>query len=456
MISRILYAGQHALRYIKEHPQLLFILILIFIIPLLFLYSGQQFLDVGRQNQDRLQKDRIGLMQDTFASILFSSDFNGEIIQREIVRIAESNPDISDFKVIQLDGREMKPIAALNAQQIGVPEEYDELYRNAVVRLDESLIFEVFTNEGRVWLTYRAMQADTGVFYFIYTQVSLQAIDNSFKAGERDALYSLIFVYVFILALAYWHIRLTDYRYLYIKVRKANEMKDLFTNMIAHELRAPLTAIRGYSSMIIESATDAEQLKNATRVKDSSERLLAIVNDLLDVARIQSGKLSVDLASFDASEIVMSVTDELRVSATEKNIVLAHIGTIENHIVMGDRKRLHQAITNLVSNAIKYTKDGTIELTLEEKYNTVEIRVKDTGMGISSEDQKKLFAPFFRVQNDDVSQITGTGLGMWITKQLIELMGAKIGVESIKGVGTHVVIKLPKQVKDHGAWGTKS
>jgi signal transduction histidine kinase len=422
------------------------------------LYSGQQFLDVGRQNQDRLQKDRIGLMQDTFASILFSTNFSGEVIQKEIVRIAEANPDITDFKVIELSGRQMVPIAALDAELIGVPEEYAELYRNAAVRLDESLIFEVFTTEGRVWLTYRAMQSDEGIFYFIYTQVSLQAIDNSFKSGERDALYSLIFVYVFILALAYWHIRLTDYRYLYIKVRKANEMKDLFTNMIAHELRAPLTAIRGYSSMLIEAApeSDVQQIKNATRVKDSSERLLAIVNDLLDVARIQSGKLSVEVESFDASEIVIAVTDELHVSAVENKVKLKHSGAIETHIVVGDRKRLHQAITNLVSNAIKYTKDGVIELVLEEKYNTVEIRVKDTGMGISSEDQKQLFAPFFRVQNDDVSQITGTGLGMWITKQLVELMGAKIGVESIKGVGTHVVVKLPKEVKDHGTWKNKA
>jgi signal transduction histidine kinase len=97
-----------------------------------------------------------------------------------------------------------------------------------------------------------------------------------------------------------------------------------------------------------------------------------------------------------------------------------------------------------VSNAIKYTQNGAIELSIEEKSAYIEVRVKDTGMGISAEDQKKLFAPFFRVANEDVSKITGTGLGMWITKQLIELMGATIGVESIKGVGTHIVISIPK------------
>ena len=261
---------------------------------------------------------------------------------------------------------------------------------------------------------------------------------------------------MFILALAYWHIRLTDYRYLYIKVRKANEMKDLLTNMIAHELRAPLTAIRGYASMIGEATQDPDQQIYAVRVKDSAERLLVIVNDLLEVARIQSGKLSVEKEVFDVSEVIIAVTDELHVSALEKNIKLSHTGAIETHLIEGDRKRLHQAMTNLVSNAIKYTKDGAIELVIEEKVATVEVRVKDTGMGISAEDQKKLFAPFFRVENEDVSKITGSGLGMWITKQLLELMGAKIGVESIKGVGTHVVVKLNKQVKDHGKWESEA
>ena len=281
--------------------------------------------------------------------------------------------------------------------------------------------------------------------FFLLTANSRESVDRLFTIRLQKTLFSLVPIYLFILALAYWHIKLTDYRYLYINVRKANEMKDLFTNMIAHELRAPLTAMRGYASMIDESAEDEEQRKYALRIKDSSERLLAIVNDLLDVARIQSGKLSVVHESYDVSEVVIAVTDELHVSAYEKHIKLSHSGAIETHLAVGDRKRLHQALTNLVSNAIKYTPEGGIELALEEKYASIEIRVKDTGMGISSEDQKQLFAPFFRVQNDDVSKITGTGLGMWITKQLIELMGGKIAVESIKGVGTHLVLTLPKQ-----------
>lgn len=446
MISRILFVLERALRYLKEHPQMLFILILLFVIPVLFLHSGQRFLDVGRENQERIQKDRIGILQDAFTSVLFTSDFSADIMQREIERITELNPDIIDFTIAKLEGFDVVPIAALNPENVGVAVEDPSNYKSSlVVAENESLIREVDFQDVRWWLTYKAVQGTDGSFYFIYTLFSFENIDNLFKQRERDALYSLFFVYIFIMALAYWHIRLTDYRYLYIKVQKANEMKDLFTNMIAHELRAPLTAIKGYSSMMDESTEDPEQKKYAKRITDSSERLLTIVNDLLDVARIQSGKLSFEKELFDVSEVVIAVVDELHISAKNKNIKLNHLGTDVSHIVEGDRMRLHQAVTNLVSNAIKYTKDGSIELSVTQKYNKVVIRVKDTGMGISSEDQKKLFAPFFRVENDDVSQITGTGLGMWITKQLIELMGARIGVESIKGVGTHIVVTLQKK-----------
>jgi len=447
MISKMIYALKGALVYIKNHPQILFVLILLVLFPLLFLYTGQQFLDVGRANQDRLQKDRVGLMQDVYASLASATNFNAEILQNEFAKVAQLNPDIVDFTFSKSIGGQIVPVAAMDLEAIGSPitGEALEFYRNASLRRDESIIFETFEDKARTWHTYRAVVADDGNLYFIYTKISLKTIDALFVSREQSAYVSLIFIYCFILALAYWHIRLTDYRYLYITAQKANETKDLFTNMIAHELRAPLTAIRGYAAMIFEKTQNAEERKYASRVEESADRLITIVNDLLDVARIQSGKLKVEAEEVDVPLIIKAVTDELAVSAKEKSITLSYQFDGEPHIAWVDKKRLHQVLTNLVSNSIKYTPHGSIELSLEEKVAYIEVRVKDTGMGISSEDQKKLFAPFFRVQSTDVSKITGSGLGMWITKEIIELMGAKIGVESIKNVGTHVVVSLPKK-----------
>lgn len=446
MISRLLVFLERGLRYTREHPQIFFVLILIFVMPLLFLYSGEQFLSVSRSNQDLLQKDRVGLMQDAFVSILHAYNYQPAGVQSEIDHIAALNPDILNFKIVSLQKGKFTTIAALATSTIGTAPADTDFYQNAAVRLDSSLIFEAYGAQGREWHAYRATQSPDGTFYFIYTNISRAQIDTLFAQKQQSAFITLIFIYLFVLALAYWHIKLTDYRYLYIKLRKADAMKDLFTNMIAHELRAPLTAIHGYASMILEQkkALAPEIVTYTSRVEDSAERLLGIVNDLLDVARIQSGRLAVTKQPFDASLVIIAVTDELKVIAQEKHIELTHTGAIETHQVVGDEKRLHQALTNLVSNAIKYTESGAIEVSIAETMSKVEIRVKDTGMGISAEDQKQLFAPFFRVQSDDVSKITGTGLGMWITKQLVELMGASIAVESIKGVGTHVVITLDK------------
>jgi len=428
--------------YVKNHPQIVFVLVLVVVFPILFLYTGEQFLEVGKSNQETLQQQRVGLMHDVFASLIKATNFNEEAIAKEFQVLAEINPDISDYKILAYSNNDIVPVIAKNEQDIGVKEEFVDFYKNAAIRTDESLIFETVENGERVWHAYRAVESGESL-YFIYTLLSLQAIDDVFKERENTAYLSLVFVYFFIIALAVWHIKLTDYRYLYIAAQKANETKDLFTNMIAHELRAPLTAIRGYASLI-EEKSESDQKQYASRVRESSERLIAIVNDLLDVARLQSGKLSVTPAPVDIAPIVQAVADELKVSAQEKKIELLLSNKGESFVVLADANRLHQALTNLVSNAIKYTPEGSITLSLEERLGFVELRVKDTGMGISSEDQQKLFAPFFRVSTADVSKITGTGLGMWITKQLIELMGGTVGVESIKGVGTHVVVTLQK------------
>lgn len=443
MISRFIYSLTRSADYIKGHPQFAFVLVLILVLPLLFLYSGQQFLDVGRANQDRLQKDRVGLLHDSFVSILSATNFSSTTIQAELSNITALNPDIANFYVAHLVDGELTVVASLESEAVGDHEVYADLFRTAAVRVDESLIFEVQRDTGRTWLTYRALERTPGDFYFLFTEFSLATVDKLFAERERAALFSLVYIYLFLLVLAYWHIRMTDYRYLYTKAQGVIATKDQFMNMMAHELRAPLTAMRGYASMIVESPVSDEVRQQAAHIGSASERLIAIVNDLLDVARLQSGKLVMDSNPFSITAVVVKVADELKVMAESKGITLLADAPPLPLVITGDERRLEQALTNLVSNAIKYTAHGAIELALTSKGSKVEIRVKDTGSGISFDDQQKLFAPFFRVSGEQVASITGSGLGMWITKQLIELMGGTIAVESIKGVGTHVVVVLP-------------
>jgi signal transduction histidine kinase len=433
------------LRYVKDHPQIIFALMLLIVIPLLFLYTGQQFLEAGKTNQDRLQKDRIGMMQDSLALLLSVTNFDAERIGGELKKFIAQNPDIIDYTIAQKTSDGIVPLLAYDDARIGKPVTDDTLFQNASLRTDESIIFEYYDeSNNRTWSAYRAVRTTADEFYFIETTISLAAVDSVISDREHAAYYSLVFVYLFLLALAYWHIKLTDYHYLYTETKKAIETKDLFTNMIAHELRAPLTAIHGYANILAEHLHNSTEHEQATRIEDSAYRLIIIVNDLLDVARIQSGKLAMDALSTDITPIITNVVTELQVVASAKGTqVTADLGT-DTHPAFVDASRLQQVLTNIVSNAIKYTEKGEIVVVVKDARKTVEIRVQDTGMGISSEDQKKLFAPFFRVTDESMSTITGTGLGMWITKQLVELMGGTIGVESIKGIGTHIVVTLPK------------
>jgi signal transduction histidine kinase len=445
-MSTLLNRSIAGLRYIKEHPQLIFVLMLLIVIPLMFLYTGEQFLEAGRANQDSLQKSRIGIMQDSLALLVSSANFNESLIQSELETFIAQNPDITDYSIARKTADGIVPFIARNPNEIGKPVTDDQLFQSASLRTDESLIFEYYNEaQHRTWTAYRAVRAHDGTYYFVVTTVSLQAVDDMITSREHAAYYSLFFVYLFLLALAYWHIKLTDYQHLYTEAKQAIETKDLFTNMIAHELRAPLTAIHGYANILAEHITDETSREQAIRIEDSADRLILIINDLLDVARIQSGKLAMDISKTDISPIITNVVTELTVLAEKKgSTVLTNIPE-GAHEATVDGARLEQILTNIVSNAIKYTEKGQIVVVVKDTRNDVEIRVQDTGMGISSDDQKKLFAPFFRVADESMSTITGTGLGMWITKQLVELMGGTIGVESIRGVGTHIVVTVPKE-----------
>ena len=153
MISYILSLVLKGSSYIKEHPQIIFVLILLIVMPLLFLYTGQQFLSVGKSNQDRLQKEKIGIMHDTLASLLGATNFDSQIIEKELRHIQEQNPDITDYKVAKKEKGTIVSIVAFNVAEIGTPLTDSDLYINASLRKDESIIFEFRENECEAYLT---------------------------------------------------------------------------------------------------------------------------------------------------------------------------------------------------------------------------------------------------------------------------------------------------------------
>ncbi len=232
----------------------------------------------------------------------------------------------------------------------------------------------------------------------------------------------------------------------------ANKAKSVFLANMSHELRTPLNAILGFSQLMHnDRSLSASQRENLDIINNSGDHLLKLINDVLEIAKIEAGKLQLDIASFNLQSLVREVSDMMRLRAQQKGLQLEldHSSDCPRYI-KGDEARLRQILVNLVSNAVKFTELGRVTIRLRSRHNAhhnLLIEVEDTGPGISSVDQQRLFKPFEQLSAGTSSQ-GGTGLGLAIVYQFVQLMQGDISVESQTGKGSLFRVKLPLNEAD--------
>lgn len=223
-------------------------------------------------------------------------------------------------------------------------------------------------------------------------------------------------------------------------LEEVSHLKTEFVSLVSHELRTPLTSIQGYVKLLLEGHTgklNALQSEFLTTVNRNTEKLIALVNDLLDISRIESGRLELFMEPLDLSEVVANEIETLKAQANEKDIQI--IVDFEEGLtkVKADSHRLGQIISNLLSNAIKYSPPHSkVKITANQMGKNVLVKVIDSGIGIAPEERAKLFQRFYRSSDQAVQSTHGTGLGLAITRYLVEMHGGKIWVESEKGQGS--------------------
>jgi PAS domain S-box-containing protein len=236
-----------------------------------------------------------------------------------------------------------------------------------------------------------------------------------------------------------------------IEAEQANLAKSEFLSRMSHELRTPMNSILGFAQLLEIGELNARQSKGVNHIMKSGKHLLDLINEVLDISRIEAGRLSLSLEPVQLSSVIPEMIDFIKPQLNERQVSIELIESNSNQLfVKSDRQRLKQILLNLLNNAIKYNREcGSIQVKTElqpagdSEIRMIRISVTDTGLGISEEDLPKLFKPFERI-GAEKSATEGTGLGLSVVKKLIEAMGGKLGVESKTEIGSTFWIELPQ------------
>ena len=265
-----------------------------------------------------------------------------------------------------------------------------------------------------------------GAMFFGYTQ------NDVFDTADEDTIRSIASLVAVTL----------DNARLFEEVDALNSRKNEFIALASHELKTPLTTTKGYLQILERSEIDQVGRRFLTKALKQLERINALIAELLDISKIEAGKLSFHFETFDLSEMLLDVVETFHFSSQTHTVFVDNIRG--EYMVEADRQRMEQVIINLITNAIKYSPNAhQVHVALESSPHDVSVRVIDQGMGMSREEQEKVFARFYQVEG--TSKMTGLGLGLYLSKEIVERHGGHIGVNSQLGEGSTFYFSIPRR-----------
>jgi signal transduction histidine kinase len=229
---------------------------------------------------------------------------------------------------------------------------------------------------------------------------------------------------------------------------------------MSHELRTPLNAIIGYSEMLHEDAAGTvpeESAEDLLKIRKAAKHLLSLINDLLDLSKIEAGKVQINIESFDLAEVLDEVASTIQPLAAKNKNTLKIVGE-ESIPMLSDRRKICQVLINVSTNACKFTEAGTISLAVsrdaQENEDRVRIHVSDTGIGMEPDLLERLFEPFVQADSSTTRKFGGTGLGLAISRRFCHMLGGDISVTSIPGEGSTFHITLPTTISESEAFAS--
>jgi signal transduction histidine kinase len=396
----------------KPKLEVIYSMAVLVMVPVLIVVNTLFITTQMRNNLDAELRRKADLSNTIFATQVagvLGDDNKSLKLQSMVDTLQTARPDLSDIEVAQRIDGQWATIASSNSARKGkifgsAQHDIVSQQRRSVARLIN--ITDPQGNEAEAWYVVSPVQ---------------------------DSIGNMIGV--------------VGYAHLLDKQKELNQTMTDFLSVATHELKAPMTVIKGNLSNALDGLYGKVEPKLASELEQTiaqTERLNNLVQDLLNVSRIEKGTLSFDMKSVDAGEQLAAIVERFSSRAAEKQLELSNTVPKNGVHISVDIGRFEEIFTNLIDNAIKYTEKGTVTLKTREEKDYVVLSVRDTGFGISAEDRKQLFRRFYRVRNEQTKGISGTGLGLWIIRQYIEKMGGKIEVESMVGTGTEFSVWFKK------------
>ena len=311
----------------------------------------------------------------------------------------------------------------------------------------EPLEFEVENKSGEIiWVRIQASLAKISgktsiqfIFQDITVKKDIELLEKKFKHQLEDEVFNRT---------KELNKALEEQKLYLDQLVKSSQFKSEFLATMSHELRTPLNAIVGFTELLLEEVygpLTEEQLEFITDIKNSAEHQFEMIKKILDISKIEAGELKLHVNKFSLNTMVNQIVSSLRPLFFNKNINIKVKGLTEEREICADPIRFKEILINLLSNAIKFTIEGKIILFIKENYKEWEFKIKDSGIGIAREDFDKIFKEFQRIDSSYVRSTPGTGLGLSLTKRLVNLHGGNISFLSFIGMGTTFTFTIPKK-----------
>lgn len=435
----------------RQRLEFFYSLLLIVLIPVLLVGNTLWLVGSMKDNFDAQLRQKAAMATSIIgtsaAPLLEGKTVDTKTLNSYIARLQANEEDVRALSVLVPDGEGFKVVGSNRPRETG--SRVSDIQTHIVWSQNKSVAVMVDGSEGRGWRVLAPVHASTDSSRkvgLVAAEVSLGSAERLFVQTLERSMLVLAGLVVVILLLLVNHFKFVEYAQLLRRQRELDRMKDDFISVATHELRAPITVIRGYLDGLLDGTmgkVDKAGRENVAAAFAQADRMARLVRDLLDVSRLEQGRVTFTFSSVSVSEMITGIIQAYAPAAKEKGLKLEYAPPSELPPVRADASRLEEVMTNLIDNAIKYSPRGSVSVIHEVRRGELLTIVRDTGIGMSAEEREHLFERFYRIKNTDTATITGTGLGLWIIKQYVEAMGGRITVESMKGTGSSFIVALP-------------